>query len=210
MSRDLLSAPRVRCLLVWLAATGVALALVAALAPELGTPGPERFDDALVLLCEAALLVCVCWAWLVTTVVTLDALRGRRRARPGVPAGVRRVVLAACGAALVGGLVQPAHGDSAQRERHAPSTLVHGIPLPDRATAVGRVSRLFARQQQSRPAPSVLVRPGDSLWGVAEQRLGAGHAWPRVYRVNRAVVGPDPDLIRPGQRLALPEREEEE
>jgi hypothetical protein len=30
-------------------------------------------------------------------------------------------------------------------------------------------------------------------------------AWHRVYRANVARVGPDPDLVRPGTRLAVPD-----
>jgi hypothetical protein len=29
-------------------------------------------------------------------------------------------------------------------------------------------------------------------------------AWPRWYAANRAVIGPDPGLIRPGQELMPP------
>ena len=28
--------------------------------------------------------------------------------------------------------------------------------------------------------------------------------WQRIHRLNRAVIGPDPDLILPTQRLRLP------
>jgi len=28
--------------------------------------------------------------------------------------------------------------------------------------------------------------------------------WRAIYRLNRDVIGRDPDLIRPGQRLVLP------
>jgi hypothetical protein len=57
----------------------------------------------------------------------------------------------------------------------------------------------------------VLVGPGDSLWAIAAERLGPGAtsgeiaaavaAW---YQANHDVIGPDPDLIHPGQRLAPP------
>lgn len=59
--------------------------------------------------------------------------------------------------------------------------------------------------------PTVLVRRGDSLWALAARRLGPGASiaeiaaeWPRWYVVNRAVIGPDPDRLRPGQRLTPP------
>jgi nucleoid-associated protein YgaU len=61
-------------------------------------------------------------------------------------------------------------------------------------------------------ARHVIVRPGDSLWGIAARHLDAparpariAQAWPRWYAANRAVVGPDPSLIRPGQLLRPPE-----
>ncbi|MFJ8660383.1 transglycosylase family protein [Streptomyces sp. NPDC093795] len=46
------------------------------------------------------------------------------------------------------------------------------------------------------------VTPGDSLSKIArEERLQGG--WQRLYATNRPVVGDDPDLIHPGQRLTL-------
>ncbi|MEU6369671.1 transglycosylase family protein [Streptomyces sp. NPDC046931] len=44
------------------------------------------------------------------------------------------------------------------------------------------------------------VRSGDTLSGIAERH---GTSWQRLYARNRAVIGADPDLIVPGQRLAL-------
>lgn len=62
-------------------------------------------------------------------------------------------------------------------------------------------------------ARSVVVRPGDSLWLIAERAIGPQRggdpaavdaAWREWYRTNRAVIGEDPDVILPGQRLAPP------
>lgn len=57
----------------------------------------------------------------------------------------------------------------------------------------------------------VVVRRGDTLWGIAARHLAADATaaeidteWRRWYAANRAAVGPDPDLIRPGLRLAPP------
>lgn len=63
-----------------------------------------------------------------------------------------------------------------------------------------------------RPAPAaVVVRPGDTLWGIAASGLGpdaddaaVASEWPRWYAANRHVVGDDPDLIHPGDRLRPP------
>lgn len=57
----------------------------------------------------------------------------------------------------------------------------------------------------------VVVRRGDTLWDLARRHLPAGatdaqiaREWPRWYAANRAVVGPDPGLLLPGQRLRVP------
>ncbi|MET7351244.1 transglycosylase family protein [Streptomyces mirabilis] len=44
------------------------------------------------------------------------------------------------------------------------------------------------------------VRGGDTLSGIAERH---GTTWRKIYAANRAVIGGDPDLITPGQRLDL-------
>ena len=55
------------------------------------------------------------------------------------------------------------------------------------------------------------MRSGDSLWSLAAERLGPRPPAAEVaglvagaHRLNRGVVGPDPDLIRPGQQLRFP------
>jgi nucleoid-associated protein YgaU len=60
-------------------------------------------------------------------------------------------------------------------------------------------------------ADPVTIRPGDCLWNIAAAHLGPSatdaqiaRAWPRWYAANRAVIGPDPNLIHPGQRLVPP------
>lgn len=67
------------------------------------------------------------------------------------------------------------------------------------------------------PPATVTVAPGDCLWSIAADHLpdGATDAeiaatWPRWYAANRDVVGPDPDLIHPGQVLTAPAAASEE
>ncbi|WP_286215232.1 LysM peptidoglycan-binding domain-containing protein [Demequina sediminis] len=56
-----------------------------------------------------------------------------------------------------------------------------------------------------------MVVAGDSLWSITASALGEGAreaeiaaAWPALYDANREVIGDDPSLIHPGQRLELP------
>jgi nucleoid-associated protein YgaU len=50
----------------------------------------------------------------------------------------------------------------------------------------------------------VVVRRGDTLWGLAGRHRHDPFSWPVLYRANGEQVH-DPDLIRPGQRLAVPD-----
>ncbi|WP_328917198.1 MULTISPECIES: transglycosylase family protein [unclassified Streptomyces] len=46
------------------------------------------------------------------------------------------------------------------------------------------------------------VSAGDTLSGIAAEKHLTG-GWPKLYDANRKVVGDDPDLILPGQKLSL-------
>lgn len=57
----------------------------------------------------------------------------------------------------------------------------------------------------------VTVRRGDTLWDLAAAHLPEAATdaeiaaeWQRWYALNGAVIGADPDLILPGQRLVIP------
>ena len=53
------------------------------------------------------------------------------------------------------------------------------------------------------PAARYVVQPGDTLSGIAA-RLAVRGGWAALYAANRPVIGPDPDVIRPGSVLVLP------
>ncbi|MCD4525360.1 LysM peptidoglycan-binding domain-containing protein [Nocardioides sp. cx-173] len=206
------TARRLRATALWAATTlGVTL-LLRWCEPDLAdAPAARDFADLLVSGCAAALALCGCWWWLVTTAVVLQVWRGSVRERtPGVPVAVRRVLLAACGVALAGAGTLPAvatpgavlHG----ADRPTRSALT-GLPLPDRPLGGLRPTPV----PPAAPAATV-VAPGDSLWSIAAHRLGPAATdadtaayCRRLHALNRSTIGPDPDLIRPGQRLVLPD-----
>lgn len=109
----------------------------------------------------------------------------------------------------------------------APPASAHPVPAAALAgpSAVTRPARTAPTPSTARPhglvvhrrtrddAREVVVRRGDSLWSIARRHLRAGatdaevaRAWPRWYAANRAVIGPDPNLILPGMRLRVPGR----
>jgi hypothetical protein len=58
---------------------------------------------------------------------------------------------------------------------------------------------------------SVMVRPGDSLWSIASRMCGPSASGEdihtelmAVWTMNKTLIGADPNLIFPGQRLMLP------
>lgn len=59
-------------------------------------------------------------------------------------------------------------------------------------------------------ATTHVVAEGDTLWGIAEQRLGDGARYPELVEASRDTVQPDgarltdPDLIRPGWTITVP------
>lgn len=196
-----------RCTLVWLATTVVAAVAAAALrsdaAAMVSGPGSD-LETALVRLGSLALLGCVAWAWLATTAVAVEAVRGRDGGVRGVPAWLRRALLTACGVALAGGLTAPAHADPG----------LDGLPLPDRAS--DPAARSTGSTVRADTGHTLTVRPGDSLWSLAAASLDPAaspadvdRAWRRLYALNRPVIGPDPDLILPGLQLRLPTPTEE-
>jgi LysM repeat protein len=159
-------------------------------------------------------------AWFVAgrlTLLTLAALAalvpgvvGRAAGRVAIrlaPALLRQAVVVVVGASAV----LPAAGGPASAAPGPP-----GLPRLDRvvswpAAASEPVPRPVAPPGAMSPGAVVVVAPGDTLWAIAAAHLPPTHgaadvarAWPRWYVRNRPVVGPDPALLRPGERLVAP------
>ncbi|MFF4119756.1 transglycosylase family protein [Streptomyces sp. NPDC001714] len=68
------------------------------------------------------------------------------------------------------------------------------------APAVKAPQRSTAGTGRTSAKGDYTVREGDTLSQIAERH---GTTWQRLYAANKAVIGGDPNLIVPGQRLAL-------
>jgi hypothetical protein len=188
----------VRELVVRCRALSVLAAVLALTAPVLWLAVPLLHPD--VFAVDAALTAALawallgCWGWLAvaSALMALEALAtgGTRRSSRLAPRVVRTLVTAACGAGLAAGLAGPALADTAGP---LPDThLLDGLSLPDRATSAP------ARAQE----PTITVRPGDTLFDLARAH---DTTWPALYRANRGAIGADPDLVKPGTRLVVPQ-----
>jgi len=149
-------------------------------------------------------------------------LTARSRAGlPGVPQPWRRLVLLTCGVALgvatavpaqaAPGVAQPGSTVRVVAPTGSPEVL-RGLPMPERPTAPA-AARDTPREAPREIGREVVVRAGDTLWSLARADLppaerssaaAVGAHWRAVHQLNRAVLGPDPDFIVPGQRLTLP------
>lgn len=63
------------------------------------------------------------------------------------------------------------------------------------------------------PSPAPVAQPttytvvgGDNLSRIAQRYYGNANLWRQIYDANRNVIGGNPNLVRPGQRLTIPGR----
>jgi hypothetical protein len=171
-------------------------------------PGGWTFDR---LIVDAAAAALVAAGGVLVTLMMLNAtgvlLASVLRAFDAfairvTPRWLRRMTLAVCGVALTATTVaataataEVASGGSAAEHPHR--SPVSGLPLPDLPT--------------SAPETVVTVSAGDSLWSIARSCLSANASEAavaaraaRLYAENRRVIGDDPNLIFPGQKLTAP------
>lgn len=211
-----------------LARLGLLVLLVGApvaLASVIGSPAIPNFrgSDGLsgtfvpveAVLRLLGLLSWVLWAYLAFAVLlhgaaTVAASRGARGQRALLAASsiltpkvVRSLVEFAVGSALVAASVS-VHVSSAFPAVSPPVLVEAGRVRP----AVELLDHAGLRE----PAREAYrVRPGDSLWRIAERELGSGFRWREIYRLNegrrfhdgRSLT--DPRLIYPGWVLDLPD-----
>lgn len=145
---------------------------------------------------------------------------------------VRRLTLLACGVAVSAGAALPSYAaDPGTTPSTSELAVLDGLPYPDRAATTERAraseevvvrheatgarpeptaARERAGRERAPQADARTVRPGDSLWAIASEVSSSRDAGvvaqqvDQLHRANRAVIGDDPDLILPGQRLSVP------
>jgi LysM repeat protein len=132
---------------------------------------------------------CLVLAWCILPLVAVAGLRGPGHivAQPSIGTAVSSTAAAAAETAT------PAPAAVASSTRAVVTS----------ASAPAATTEVTAARPAARPAATWTVRPGDTLSAVAAA-LGVRGGWPALYAANKAAVGPDPGLIRPGTVLALP------
>lgn len=174
------------------------LATLAAAAPLLFPRRPRWAHR--VARCAPSRLRHLVTAWLVVTTVAGTATVADATPDPGVGSSV----------------TTPAGPSGPQWPITPAPTAVTISPSPadERAPIVAAAPGVEVSPTHSAPQgpayAEVVVRPGDSLWSIAAAGLvhpsdtQVSAAWPSWWAANRDVIGPDPSLIHPGQRLHPP------
>ncbi len=88
----------------------------------------------------------------------------------------------------------------------AAGTVVSRIETPFRREERATIAAVLA-EETAVPGFQVAVRtvqPGNTLWGISQERYGEGILYVQVFEANRDLIR-DPDLIFPGQILRLPQ-----
>lgn len=215
-------------------ALGLLVALVWWLSPDPGTTldaarHPQAYVDTVGSDQAAVLAVCVL-AWLVLGWLAVGLLFGAAGSLPGLlgatcggiadrllPSALRRAAAVGIGLSVAaggaGGAAALAHASPGPAHRPPAAMLAVDWPAgtPTSPSDTG-VDWPAASPAHSRPR-TVLVADGDCLWTIAARDLDPSAtnseiaaAWQRWYAANRTVIGADPDLIRPGQRLIAPDQ----
>lgn len=61
------------------------------------------------------------------------------------------------------------------------------------------------RSDTKKPAKTYVVKSGDSLSKIAKLELGDSSKWQLIYSANQKTIGKDPNKIKPGQKLVMPQ-----
>ncbi|MGP3921305.1 LysM peptidoglycan-binding domain-containing protein [Nonomuraea sp. 10N515B] len=93
------------------------------------------------------------------------------------------------------------------------ATLAVGVPVTASAESPSPPVVAMAPHHPLGDAPKervYRVRQGDTLWKIADKKLGNPRRWPKIWKLNARSAQPDgrqftdPDLIHPGWKLRLP------
>jgi len=78
-------------------------------------------------------------------------------------------------------------------------------PRPDFSNVKSGGSTTAASAKPTAPAPrTYTVVAGDSLSKIAKREYGDANQWRHIFDANRDQIV-DPDVIRPGQKLIIPQ-----
>ena len=185
----------------------------------------DALDAAVAAVLAPAAWLLLGWLGVVAALAGVAAGPGRGSASAGrllarlAPSVLRRAAAGLAGASLAAGAwAAPAFADPSPAPAPQVTSFDWGPPAqPASAASPAPAPQSGPSADPRGPAgdgAAITVRPGDCLWQIAAESLAStgaapttaeiAAAWPRWYAANRSVIGDDPGLIHPGQRLTPP------
>jgi DNA-binding SARP family transcriptional activator len=170
------------------------------------------------LLKALACVVWMAWALLVASLaVEMPAtIRGRLGRRIGMAGPLQPMVAQLLAAVAIATVAVSARPQAAPRPLQVSLQPANAVPVP----AIAAVDAGSSLRVEGNPPPappgeatatsSYLVQRNDTLWGIAEARLGDPLRWREIFVLNQDRPQPDgsvladPHWIRPGWTLILP------
>jgi hypothetical protein len=172
------------------------------------TPGPDR---ALVQLAAITWVIVTSWLWVRTIRMATLIFRPQGVSQSDLDRHPRWLT-SLCGLGLL--MAGPAQAAPDHPNPASVSTLLalDGLPIPEVPTTAAGNPNAHLPRSTTHKGHTVVVRPGDSLWAIADRALGKSDLAKlmayvdALYKHNQAVIGTNPHLLFPGQVLQLPER----
>jgi nucleoid-associated protein YgaU len=167
-------------------------------------------DDGTLLLGLLKVIVWVAWAFVALSLLIEAIARIRKVKAPelsglGRPQAAARSLIALAAVLFAATTTQAtaapamAAPASAVVAGHVDTgAIAHTAPTRDAAKDVTQ------QDTQRQQTISYTVRPGDSLWRIAEQHLGDGARYKEIVERNRDLLGARPSFLEPGWVLQLP------
>ncbi|MDP2773292.1 MAG: LysM peptidoglycan-binding domain-containing protein [Nocardioides sp.] len=165
-------------------------------------------DDGTLVLGLFKVIGWVAWAFMALSLVVEAIARLRKVQAPRLP-GLGRPQAAARGLIGLAALLfiaapiaaQPATITSAAA---APVTVGHvNAGAADQAPAQQDV-KVETKQERQHKTVDHAVKPGESLWSIAEDHFGDGARYKELVELNRDLLGAQPSFLEPGWVLKLP------
>lgn len=165
-------------------------------------------DDGTLVLGLFKVIGWVAWAFMALSLVVEAIARLRKVQAPRLP-GLGRPQAAARGLIGLAALLFIAAPIAAQTATittaaAAPVTVGHvNAGAADQAPAQQDV-KVETKQERQRKTVDHAVKPGESLWSIAEDHFGDGARYKELVELNRDLLGAQPSFLEPGWVLKLP------
>ncbi|GAB6987561.1 LysM peptidoglycan-binding domain-containing protein [Nocardioides pyridinolyticus] len=165
-------------------------------------------DDGTLVLGLFKVIGWVAWAFMALSLVVEAIARLRKVQAPQLP-GLGRPQAAARGLIGLAALLFIAAPIAAQAATittaaAAPVTLGPvNAGAADQAPAQQDV-KVETKQERQRKTVDHAVKPGESLWSIAENHFGDGARYKELVELNRDLLGAQPSFLEPGWVLKLP------